>query len=201
MLIACWSAKGGAGTTVVTAALGLVLARRHPAGALLVDLAGDLPAALGLPPEAGTAGTAGSTGSSGEVPVGRLPLALLGPASQADPSTLRRDRRVVVADCGRLDVAAPPGAALVAAADRSLLVLRPCYLGLRRAMACDVRPTGVVLVTEAGRAITAPDVEDSLGVPVVAEVLVTDAVARAVDAGLLASRLPRTLLRDLRDVA
>ena len=76
MLIACWSAKGGAGTTVVTAALGLVLARRHPAGALLVDLAGDLPAALGLPPEAG---------STGEVPVGRLPLALLPSATKEHP--------------------------------------------------------------------------------------------------------------------
>jgi hypothetical protein len=199
VLIACWSAKGGAGTTVVTAALGLVLARRHPAGALLVDLAGDLPAALGLPPEAGTAGTAGA---AGEVAVGRLPLALLASASPAvDPAALRRDPRIVVADCGRLDAPDAPGGPLAAAADRSLLVLRPCYLGLRRAMACEVRPTGVVLVTEAGRAITAPDVEDSLGVPVVAEVLVTDAVARAVDAGLLASRLPRTLLRDLRSVA
>ena len=64
-----------------------------------------------------------------------------------------------------------------------------------------MRPTGVVLVAEAGRAITAPDVEDALGVPVVAEVLVTDAIARAVDAGLLASRLPRSLVRDLRAVA
>ena len=196
MLIACWSAKGGAGTTVVTAALGLVLARRHPAGALLVDLAGDLPAALGLPPEVD------DTGPPGEVAVGQLPLAVLparGPA--ADPSVLRRDPRIVVADCGRLDVPEAHGAAFVAAADRSLLVLRPCYLALRRATRCEVRPTGVVLVAEAGRAITAPDVEDSLGVPVVAEVLVTDAVARAVDAGLLASRLPRTLLRDLRGVA
>ena len=89
----------------------------------------------------------------------------------------------------------------MAAADRSLLVLRPCYLALRRAVACAVRPSGVVLVAEAGRAITADDVADSLGVPVVAEVVVTDAVARAVDAGLLASRLPRSLLRDLRTVA
>ena len=91
--------------------------------------------------------------------------------------------------------------AMVAAADRSLLVLRPCYLALRRAVSFEVRPTGVVLVAEAGRAITAPDVEDALGVPVVAEVLVTDAIARAVDAGLLASRLPRSLVRDLRAVA
>ena len=70
MLIACWSTKGGAGTTVVTAALGLVLARRHPAGALLVDLAGDLPAALGLPPEPL------APDAPEEVPVAGLPLAL-----------------------------------------------------------------------------------------------------------------------------
>ena len=48
MLISCWSAKGGAGTTVVSVSLALVLARRTPAGALLVDLGGDVPAALGL---------------------------------------------------------------------------------------------------------------------------------------------------------
>ena len=49
MLISCWSAKGGSGTTVVAAALGLVLARRSPAGALLVDLTADAAPALGLP--------------------------------------------------------------------------------------------------------------------------------------------------------
>jgi hypothetical protein len=43
----CWSAKGGSGTTVVSAALSLVLSHRRPA--LLVDLAGDAPAALGMP--------------------------------------------------------------------------------------------------------------------------------------------------------
>jgi hypothetical protein len=197
VLIACWSTKGGAGTTVVTAALGLVLARRHPAGALLVDLAGDLPAALGLPPDASL-----SPDPPEELAVGGLPLALrpVG-AGPPDLDALRAERRVVVADCGRIDLAGPPVAELVAAADRSLLVLRPCYLALRRAVASAVRPSGVVLVAEAGRAITADDVADSLGVPVVAEVVVTDAVARAVDAGLLASRLPRSLLRDLRTVA
>jgi hypothetical protein len=197
VLIACWSTKGGAGTTVVTAALGLVLARRHPAGALLVDLAGDLPAALGLPPDPTL-----PPDPPEELPVGGLPLALR-PVGAAPPDLdeLRAERRVVVADCGRIDLAGPPVADLVAAADRSLLVLRPCYLALRRAVACAVRPSGVVLVAEAGRAITADDIADSLGVPVVAQVVVTDAVARAVDAGLLASRLPRSLLRDLRTVA
>jgi hypothetical protein len=197
VLIACWSTKGGAGTTVVTAALGLVLARRHPAGALLVDLAGDLPAALGLPPDRSLI-----PGPPEELPVGGLPLALR-PVAAAPPDLdeLRAERRVVVADCGRIDLAGPPVADLVGAADRSLLVLRPCYLALRRAVACAVRPSGVVLIAEAGRAITADDVADALGVPIVAEVVVTDAVARAVDAGLLASRLPRSLLRDLRTVA
>jgi len=48
LLFACWSPKGGSGTTVVAAALGLLLARAAPPGALLADLAGDLPTALGL---------------------------------------------------------------------------------------------------------------------------------------------------------
>ena len=52
MLTCCWSVKGGSGTTVVAASLGL-LAASAPAGALLVDLAGDIPAALGLPQPAG----------------------------------------------------------------------------------------------------------------------------------------------------
>ena len=47
MVISCWSVKGGSGTTVVAAALSMAWARRR-AGALLVDLGGDLPAALGI---------------------------------------------------------------------------------------------------------------------------------------------------------
>src|SRR5262245_58223861 len=53
MLAACWSPKGGSGTTVVAAVLALSLARTCRAGALLVDLAGDLPAALGMAEPAG----------------------------------------------------------------------------------------------------------------------------------------------------
>ena len=37
MLVACWSAKGGSGTTVVAAALAAVLARSSSSGAVLVD--------------------------------------------------------------------------------------------------------------------------------------------------------------------
>ena len=45
-LLALWSPKGGAGTSVVAAACSLVLARSGPTR--LADLAGDQPAVLGL---------------------------------------------------------------------------------------------------------------------------------------------------------
>ena len=44
MITVCWAAKGGSGTTVVAASI--AIAARRPT--LLVDLVGDVPAALGL---------------------------------------------------------------------------------------------------------------------------------------------------------
>src|SRR5438105_4604163 len=49
VLVALWSAKGGSGTTVVATALATVLARSSPSGAVVVDLAGDVPTVLGVP--------------------------------------------------------------------------------------------------------------------------------------------------------
>src|SRR5215831_8592656 len=46
VLVACWSVKGGVGTTVIAAALALLMAGKSPAGAVIVDLAGDVPAVL-----------------------------------------------------------------------------------------------------------------------------------------------------------
>src|SRR3954467_9038711 len=46
MFTICWSVKGGSGTTVVAAGLAVLLSRSSPVVAL--DLAGDLPAALGV---------------------------------------------------------------------------------------------------------------------------------------------------------
>ena len=89
---------------------------------------------------------------------------------------------------------------MAAGAQTSLLVLRPCYLGLRRALAAPVRPSGVVLITDGARALGRRDVEDVLGVPVRAEIAIEEAVARAVDAGLLARRVPRPLERALRPI-
>jgi hypothetical protein len=134
------------------------------------------------------------------VPRGR---GLLGPAdrAQALAELLASERRSVVVDAGVVGWPGPSGdevgAVLAAAADVSLLVTRPCYLSLRRAVTTSLQPTGVVLVVEPGRALSRRDVVEVMGVPVVAEVLFEPAVARTVDAGLLVERLPRSLTRAL----
>ncbi len=219
MLIACWSPKGGSGTTVVACALAAALARSSPAvGALLADLSGDAAAVLGVAEHTGP-GLAQWLAAGPDVGAGALarleveagaglgllawrPAGHMGqPAAgraEALLDTLSADRRPVVADCG--PAASGAGLVLAAGAEVSLLVLRPCYLALRRALAAPMRPSGVVLVTEQGRSLGRRDVEDVLGVPVRAEVAIDEAVARAVDAGLLARRIPRSLERALRPI-
>jgi Mrp family chromosome partitioning ATPase len=224
MLIACWSPKGGSGTTVTACSLAAVLARSAPSsahGVLLADLAGDVPAVLGLAEAAGpglaewlAAGpdVAGSALRRLEVevvpglrllpwaPAGSVTVPPAAPAgagrAEALLQALSDEPRPVVVDCGAAATGA--GLALAAGAPVSLLVLRPCYLALRRALRAPVRPSGVVLLTEPGRSLGRRDIEDVLGVPVRAEVAVDETVARAVDAGLLVRRIPRGLERALR---
>ena len=90
---------------------------------------------------------------------------------------------------------------MLEAADASLLVVRPCYLALRRAVRLEAtrRAAGVVLVEEPGRALGTREVADVLGRPVVARIPVRDTIARAVDAGVLPTRLPEPLERAVRD--
>lgn len=76
--------------------------------------------------------------------------------------------------------------------DETYMVLRgPCYLALRRALAGGYRPDGVILVREPGRSLGADDVRDVLGLRVVAEIELTPATARLVDAGMLERHRPR----------
>jgi hypothetical protein len=224
MLISCWSVKGGAGTTVVATALALVLGSTGRES-VLVDLAGDAPAALGLG-EAPDDGLAEWLDAGGDVPPDGL-ARLESPVrpgvtllARGRGSFARRDRfegltrrlrtapRPLVVDCGRIADSsdADSGAnelqlELARVATHSLLVTRACYLSLRRVMGAPLRPSGVVLVAETGRCLDVTDVEQVVGVPVVARVDVEPSVARAVDAGLLASRVPRGLARALRSVA
>jgi hypothetical protein len=224
VFVSCWSAKGGQGTTVVAVALATMLARQGPPGVLLVDLAGDVPAVLGQAEPTGL-GLSDWLAAGAEVPpdgLARLELAVtddlrllvrgrgpLDPVERVEvlAGLLADEARSVVVDCGvpcwpraTADADVGPGdaaAVLAAAAVESLVVTRACYLSLRRLVAVRVRATGVVLVSESGRALGRREVEDVTGVDVVAEVAVEPAVARAVDAGLLAGRLPRGLERAL----
>ena len=100
---------------------------------------------------------------------------------------------VVVDDAGGFDAAAHAGAS-----PTRILVLRPCYLALKAAIAAlreQRPPDSLVVVAEPDRALGPNDLADALGVPVAAVVPVDPAVARAVDAGLLgAFERPRTPL-------
>jgi len=205
MITLCWAAKGGSGTTVVSAAI--ALAETEPT--LLVDLDGDQPTVFGLPDPDGP-GLHDWLRSEAdperlanlEMPVDRrLSLLPAGRIATADPERwsaladwLRRQRRRIIIDAG----SPSPPPALFDVADHALLITRPCYLAVRAAVRQAVRPTGVVLIEEPGRSLRRSDIEASLGAPIVASCLNDPAVARAVDAGLLVSRLPRALRHQMR---
>jgi hypothetical protein len=206
MLTICWAAKGGSGTTVVTATL--ALSNRAPT--LLVDLAGDLPIALGLPVPDGPGIGEWSLSSAPPSRLDSLRVALadgldLLPRGHRTPVARWRELgdhlatipHVVVVDAGT----GPPPAELRDQADRVLLVTRACYLAVRRAVDAGEVVDGIVLVEEPGRALGVADLEAALGAPVVARVLLDPAVARAVDAGLLLAKLPGAFRRELEVAA
>jgi hypothetical protein len=220
VLVCFWSPKGGSGTSVIAAAAALVLAREGPTR--LADIDGDQPAVLGLAaepeqglrdwlvtgPEAPTealdriaieAGRGLVLLPAGEGDVGLASAeagAALGVALQADP-------RTTVVDVGVLGFGRSPALhALVEVADASVIVVRGCYLALRRSVRIDVGAdaTGAVFVDEGGRALGAHDVANVLGVPVLATVGLRATTARAIDAGVLTTRLPDALARPVREV-
>lgn len=217
-MICLWSPKGGVGTTVVVAALAAESARR--AEVLVVDLAGDLPALAGLPdprygvtdwlasehrePEGlrrlemptstGVTIVAAGNGRSWSHDAVLELFALLG----ADDRCVLVDAGTIDADRRDDDIVTELRRDATRAADRSLVCIRPCYLGLRRIGRSDLPIAGAVVIGEAGRALDAHDVEAVLGVPAVARVELDPAVARAVDAGIFFDRPPRAALRQVR---
>jgi hypothetical protein len=215
MIRTCWSVKGGSGTTVVAASLAIVLARSVSSSArpvLLIDLAGDAPAVLGMSSPSGPGlaewGASGADPTAVEhLAVEAAPsLAVVGLGDGPVPTGARLDELVshlsaresaVVIDAGSTG---PPSASFTAAGT-SVLVIRPCYLALRKVSTLAHRADRVVLVDEPGRALRRVDVESVTGSPVAAHLEVDPAIARAVDAGLLTSRLPLQLASGLRRVA
>lgn len=206
MYTLCWSVKGGSGTTVVAAALALSSARSRPT--LLVDLGGDLPAALGASALVGPgvgdwlASPHATAGALAGLAIEVSPGLQLVPAGRleggADLDDVQAERLAHACAQGSSPVVVDAGRhghhrVLHSCAARSLIVVRPCYLGLRRAVQFPGLATGAVVVHEPGRALGVVDVERALGVRVVAEIAWDPGVARAVDAGLLAHRLPAAL--------
>jgi hypothetical protein len=223
MLSAFWSATGGSGTSVITAACAVALARRavetdHGPGARVADLAGDLPAVFGLgaDPDVGlvdwlAAGPEAPTDALDRllVDVGSG-LALLPrggravhaasahPAPEAGAAlavALGHGSSPVLVDCGT--AREPAVRALVEVADVSFVVLRSCYLSLRRAVQAPglSRSAGIVLLDEPGRSLSTQQMSDVLELPVLVRVPVKAPIARAVDAGVLTTRMPDALAR------
>ncbi|MEZ5383693.1 MAG: cellulose synthase operon protein YhjQ/BcsQ [Microthrixaceae bacterium] len=221
-MITLWSPKGGQGTSVTVAALALTHLRRHGGTAVLVDLAGDQRAVL-------ASEATHTVGVSDWLAAECAPDALartahrvtdgltLVPRGEARPASRGFDPARVEAlweACGGLgdlvlvDAGVPGhggstgwlGVEAVRAAQARLVVLRSCYLALRRFGAADLGADGLVFVREPQRALVASDLEATVGAPTLATVELDPAVARSVDAGLLTSRLPRRLERSLADV-
>lgn len=207
MLTVFFSPKGGTGTTVTAAAWALKAAAAH-GRALLIDMCGDTHAAMGLP-EVSTPGLNDWLGESQSAGGDELlalgtsagPVLVVHPGARFVAGAPRWDALVtavtawdfpVIIDAGTQFV--PPE--LISAAAHTWMVVRPCYLTLRRATHMP-RPAGVIVVREPGRALTVRDVEAVLGVPVVATVPFDPAVSRAVDAGLLPGRCDDVLSRHL----
>lgn len=171
-----FSTKGGSGTTTVAAATA-ILAARLGQTVLVVDDFDDVSAMFGVPLG---------------IDMDRLPLmpslhAVLSGSDEHHHSIVRGETVIV-------DAGVNPDERHLHEAGTTLLVVRPCYMALRKALTAP-KAHGVVLVHEDGRALNSNDVEAALGIPVVAAWPVEAQIARCTDAGLWASRQPRATNR------
>ncbi len=213
-MLCFYASKGGVGCS--TAAVSTALLSARCTDTLLVDLKGDLLNILGVSSDGPgladwmNADTAlPDTLARLEVAVTDrltvLPLGRPGLVEDRSSDTARLDRRAervrvlasllqfedrqVVVDLGVPDAAF---SAVLAAASRSLLVMRACYLAVKAA-ALVPPPDEVVLITEVGRYFRPGDVEAAIAAPVDVVISRDIDVARRIDAGLLVARLPKSL--------
>ncbi|MBI4933474.1 MAG: hypothetical protein HY828_06320 [Actinobacteria bacterium] len=188
----CASPKGGQGCTTIAAVLA-VLAARSSQPTLLLDTRGDAAAILGVSDPA-PASTVADAIANAVAPCDRLRVVSVAgdwidtDAISAISELFAAGYRVIV-DTGtdhdvlhRFDPLSP----------QRLLVTRPCYVALRRAIGVPFVPDHVVLIAEHQRSLTEREVSLALTLPVTS-VPYDPAIARAIDAGLLAARLPRCL--------
>jgi len=220
MLTICWSTKGGSGTSTITAGLVALTAAQTPrreisSTTLVIDLAGDLPAIFGLSyPNIGLAewlarsvsddlndlcidcGQSVRLLSTGSLPLPDATSSIWSRLASFVTDELAKGRTIFV-DAGCRPIPESLLQRTNTSDLRTLLILRPCYLALRRATSDTVKADGIILVTGGGRVLNRHDVESVLGIPVVAEIPLDPDIARRVDSGLFHSRLPRALVTHL----
>ena len=203
MITAIYAHKPGQGVTTIAAALATLIANAGRR-TLLVDTSTDLPAVLGInehPDQRGLADYLTDTTvtlSDIATPV-TTNLDLI---TRADPAPVLNASTfglltgaldhydTVIIDAG---TTAPEW---VRHSTARVLVTRPCYLALRHATG-KRRPDYLAVITEPGRALNTADIEAAIGTPVTVTIGHAPDIRRAVDAGLLTMRLPRTLARAL----
>lgn len=211
-VIALWSSKGGSGVSVTTAMLSLGLARlgRRPT---IIDLRGDQGAIHGCELPSGPGfGDWLATKNADSAALARLStdchvVDLVGAGrfvcpAQPEVHLAQLDDDYLL-DAGTISADSDAIASLVRASRRSYIVLRPCYLAVRRAAALAMRADGILLINEPHRSLRSSDIADVLGIPVMAEIEFDPAIARAVDAGRLhhrSFRLGRPLERLARSI-
>lgn len=208
MSIIFTSPKGGNGTTVAAASYALLAALRGQR-TVLIDLCGDQPATVGVAEPSGPGvnnwlsenhhGDASSLlGLGSEVTPDLLIVHRGSPFIDGEPRWNALAEAIstipfsVVIDAG---VGRIPHA-LSTTARHILTVVKPCYLTLRRATEL-TRPITAFVVAESGRALTTKDVVQVLGAELGAEIPYDPAIARAVDAGLLPTRVEQLLGRHI----
>ena len=194
------SPKGGNCTTVTAAAHALLSAQRGTP-TLFIDLCGDVPAVVGMvePDTPGINDWLAESNTSDAESMVRLGtpytdgLVVLhrgarfvdgAPRWSALAAAIAEIPHTVYIDAGTGFV--PDG--FLDAVGTVTMVTRPCYLSLKKATRMR-KPHNVCVIREDGRALTVGDVGNVVGAPVAAVLPYEPAISRAVDAGLLASRV------------
>ena len=221
MLISMWSLKGGQGTSATAALAAVRAAKNHSQAVRLVDLGRDQPAIFGTAEVSDSWLSRRTHSDQGADALDRAlvelapNLSLLprgdGPLNPRRAGELiewhKAENTTTIVDVGTLGRGRDEGFAdsvhlkIIAESDQSIMVTRACYLALRRAVNPPVRPTGVVLVTEAGHVLTRSDCERFIGTLVVATVATDPDIARAVDSGMLSTRIPKQAMDSLGALA
>jgi hypothetical protein len=211
MLIGVWSPKGGTGVSTVTAVSALVAAREAPT--VVIDPRGDQAAILGIAaPSRGWSDLASAT----ELPVDAINriavpcsdlLRLVGVGEVEPPFTIGAPADLLASAryCAPnvfvdLGVVGPNLRGFAEALDTLVVVVRPCYLAVRRALGHPLlgRSVGAVIVEDQGRVLSPRDITATLGCRILATVDLRPDVARAIDSGTLAYRPPEHLVRSAR---